>query len=135
MLWCLCVVNSLINNSGPDGSNMSWRESVDIREINKNHRGIIPYLFSAHALTDCAYYCSLLWLQQGKVIKDVQSGPKLTSTDTLQSDIEELIKKATAFIAACYCVKQMPEEMMNDIWFQVRLSKTGKKKNHVYSRN
>ena len=58
----------------------------------------------------------------------MQSGPKLTCTDNLQSDIEELIKKATAFIAACYCVKQMPEEVMSDIWFQVRLSKTGKKK-------
>ena len=55
------------------------------------------------------------------MIKDGQSGPEFTSTYNLRSDIEELIKKATAFIAAYYYVKQMPEEIM--------------KKNHVYSGN
>ena len=67
------------------------------------------HVLAAHAVSGCDTTSSMWGIGKGKVLKVLQSGQHLAKLGGQRFSMQEIIKEATSFAAACYGVKESQE--------------------------
>ena len=82
------------------------RTVVDIKLTVEKQRKIIKELLPAHAVFGCDTVACYIGVGKGSVVKIIRAGCDLSAIGEIDSPLEKVILQATAFISACYGVKQ-----------------------------
>ena len=84
----------------------------------EKQRKIIKELLPAHAVSGCDTVACYFGVGKGSVVKILRAGFDLSAIGEINSPLEKVIEQATAFISACYAVKQRGS--MSDTRIHVR---------------
>ena len=96
----------------------SERILIDIGACVESHKGIIPKLLGAHALTGCDTVEHCFGIGKATAIKILRSGHSLQSLGEVHVSMEDIMTRATEFMAACYgsTKRNSMSEVRVDIW-------------------
>ena len=81
------------------------RAVVDIEATVKKHCNIINNLLPAHAISGCDTVACYYSVGKGSVLKNLKAGHDLSAIGNADIPFEQVVKQATAFISACYGIK------------------------------
>ena len=102
------------------------RASIDVKASVHQLKGIITELLPAHALSGCDTVPMLYGIGKGKMLKAVKSGTcSLSLLGNMNSNLENVINQASAFMCHCYNVEDSLS--MTEARIRIWTIKTGKK--------
>ena len=93
------------------------RVSVNIGETVKKHLAILPNSFAAYPLIGCVKVGAYFGIGKVKAIKVLQTGYQFHIICNTDSDMGEIIKEVTSYIAACYIALQLDQETWSLMFF------------------
>uniref|UniRef100_A0A1Y1MNM3 Tesmin/TSO1-like CXC domain-containing protein n=1 Tax=Photinus pyralis TaxID=7054 RepID=A0A1Y1MNM3_PHOPY len=103
----------------------STRATTDIKATVKKYQQIIPYLPAAHCLSGCDTVAQYHGIGKKTIIKKLEEGFIVKYLSKLDSNLKDVFKECTDFIAACHNVKSV------DNMTAARLSVWAKKVGHA----
>ena len=96
----------------------SERTLIDIGACVESHKGIIPELLGAHALTGCDTVAQCFGIGKATAMKILKSGHSLQSLGEVHVSMEDIMTRATEFMAACYgsTKRNSTSDVRVDVW-------------------
>ena len=94
--------------------------SVNIGETVKKHLASVPNLFAAHPFIGCDKVGAYFGIGKANAVKVLQTARHQFHTIcNTYSDMEEIIKEVTSYIAACYSTTIRPGDVKSDVLYRV----------------
>ena len=96
----------------------SERTLIDIGACVESHKGIIPELLGAHALTGCDTVAQCFGIGKATAMKIMKSGHSLQRLGEVHVSMEDIMTRATEFMAACYgsTKRNSMSDVRVDVW-------------------
>ena len=96
----------------------SWKRNIiDIGATAAKHKEIVLQLLAMHALTGCDTVSHLWNVGKNTALKVLTKGQGLQLLGTEGTNLTEVVREATEFIAACYGSKE--KSSLSTVWYQV----------------
>ena len=102
------------------------RTVVDIIKTKVKHTSLCSRLLAAHALTGCDTVSKMYGIGKITALTKLAKGMQLNHLGNLESDMDDIIKQSSSFIASCY--GRDPELPYDEARYAAWLAKTGNKK-------
>ena len=91
------------------------------------------YPIAAHPLIGCDKVEAYFGIGKVKAVKDLQTGYQFHIICNTDSDMGEIIKEVTSYIAVCYSTSLRPGDMKPDVLYRVWDAKRKGKERGVHS--
>ena len=92
---------------------------MNIGETVKKHLAIVPNSFAAHLFKGCDKVGAYFGIGKVKAVKVLQTGYQFHIICNIDSDMGEIIKEVTSYIAACYSTTIRPGDVKADVLYKV----------------
>ena len=106
-------------------SPIQGRSCIDIKETARQNASIITSILPLHGLTGCDSVAATYGVGKTKAIALARKGYKLEQLGQPMADMDNVVKEATTFMAACYGIKT-PCSTMTECRKQQWAQKIGK---------
>ena len=98
--------------------------SIDLGASVANHSGIVPQLITSHAVSECDTVGCYIGIGKRKVVKALSAGIEWNHLGDPKASLDDVMKKSTHCIGACYEQKFDPSDTMYSVRYKVLVYRT-----------